>query len=122
MALSGAEMLKFQVDKSLMLRGTALLSTALCAVTLCGVGEPRTASVAIIRGLLLSVILNGALWLCSFKVVRAKLRLIAASLVLVSGLGVFLISPFGWTLALALLLFHVWVIVDLIWEGENHGT
>ena len=115
-------MLKIQVDKSLVLRGTALLSTALCAVTLYGVGEPRTASVAIIRGLLLSVILNGALWLCSFKVVRAKLRLMAASLVLVSGLGVFLVSPFGWTLALALLLFHVWLIVDLIWAGENHGT
>jgi len=58
--------------------------------------------------------LNGSLWLSSFKIIRVKLKYIVAILILISGLGVFAISPYGWTLAAFLLLFHVWFAFDLV--------
>jgi hypothetical protein len=96
----------------------ALCLTVLCAVTLHNVGEPRGLSISIIRALVLSFILNGSLWLCSFEIIRIKLKYVAAFLILISGLGVFVISPYGWILATLLLLFHLWFAFELV-TGEK---
>lgn len=114
-----SKLLKMDVSKSNFLRGMALFLTFLCAVTLCKVGEPKPLPIAIVRGLMLSFLLNAALWLCSFKFVRMKLKYVAAFCILISGLGVFVVSPYGWTLAAVLLSFHLWLVFDLVMRREK---
>ena len=100
--------------KNRLLRAVALFLTILCAVTLHDVGEPRSLSASILRGLVLSFILNGSLWLCTFEAIRIKLKFFASILNLISGFGVFFISPYGWTLAALFLIFHIWFAYDLV--------
>ncbi len=106
--------LKNEEHKSWFLRAMALIITVLCTFTLYHVGEPRALQISIPRGLGNSLVLNAALWISSFKIVRVKLRYPIAFLIFISGLGVFIASPFGWTLASALLIFHLWLIYDLL--------
>lgn len=110
---------KTKINKDQMLRGMALFLTILCAITLQKVGEPRSFFVTLLRGLVLSLILNGSIWLCSFKFIRVRLKYFAAFFIFISGLGVFVISPYGWILAAFLLLFHLWLVVDLVVGKET---
>ena len=106
--------LKNEEHKNWFLRIMALIITALCVVTLHHVGEPRPLYISIPRGIGNSLILNAALWISSFTNVRKKLRYPVALLIFVSGIGVFIASPFGWTLASILLIFHLWLVYDLL--------
>jgi hypothetical protein len=106
--------LKNEEHKNWFLRAMALIITVLCVVTLHHVGEPRPLHISIPRGIGNSLILNAALWVSSFTIVRVKFRYLIALLILISGLGVFIASPFGWTLASILLIFHLWLVYDLI--------
>jgi hypothetical protein len=107
------------LNKNYLLRVMALFLTVLCTITLSNVGEPRPLPIAIVRGVVLSFILNAAMWLCSFQMVRIKLRHVAALFIFASGFGVFIISPYGWTLAAVLLSFHLWLTFDLVMGRET---
>ena len=114
------EFLNFRIGKKFLLRVMAIVVTILCSITLSDVGEPRPLKIAVLRGILLSLILNAPLWICSLRFARQSLRYPCSFLVLLSGIGVFIISPFGWILATALLLFHCWLISDLL-LGRDGG-
>ena len=114
------EFLNLRIGKNFLLRVMAMAVTILCSITLSEVGEPRPLKIAVLRGILLSLILTAPLWICSLRFARQKLRYPCSFLVLLSGIGVFIISPFGWTLATALLLFHCWLLYDLL-LGRDGG-
>jgi hypothetical protein len=105
--------------KNPLIRIMALFLTILCAITLHDVGEPRTFSISVVRGLVLSFLLNGPLWIYSFEPVRIKMKYFLALLILISGIGVFLICPYGWTMAALLLLLHIWFAFDLVTAGND---
>ena len=114
------EFLNLRIGKNFLLRVMAMAVTILCSITLSEVGEPRPLKIAVLRGILLSLILNAPLWICSLRFARQRLRYPCSFLVLFSGIGVFIISPFGWSFATALLLFHCWLIYDLL-QGRDGG-
>ena len=91
----------------------------LCSISLSDVGEPRPYYFDVIRGDVLrgfvnSLFLNFFLLCSVLKKPKGKLKYLMAFLLLLSGLGVFIIIPFGWTVAFLALIFHIWFIYDLI--------
>ncbi|MDB2426169.1 hypothetical protein N9W41_01345, partial [bacterium] len=110
--------LKNEVQKNWFIRAMAFIITVLCIVTLYDVGEPRPLYISIPRGIINSLILNATLWLASFKIIREKFKYLVALFLLISGLGVFVATPYGWTLASIFLLFHFWLIFDLFTSKE----
>ncbi len=110
---------KYRDNKDWAIRVLALLLTILCTFTLYLVGEPRPYHIAIPRGFLNSLFLNAPLWLASFKFVRIRFKYLISFLVFVSSLGVFLATPWGWSLAFISLALHWWFIYDLIRSKEE---
>lgn len=111
--------LKNEVHKNWFLRVIALIITALCVINLHDVGEPRPLHISIPRGILNSLLLNGTLWLASFKFIRVKFKYLVAFFILISGLGVFITAPYVWILGSVFLAFHLWLIYDLIFGKEQ---
>lgn len=105
--------------KKWFIRFIAITIFLLCSISLSDVGEPRPYYFDIIRGDVLrgfvnSLFLNFFLLCSVIKAPKEKLRHIMAFLLLLSGLGVFIIIPYGWTVASLALIFHLWLIYDLI--------
>lgn len=106
--------------KNWFIRGCALIITAFCVFNLQGVGEPRPYHISILRGVINSLILNGALWLVSFKMIRMKFKLPMAILLFISAFGVFIATPFSRVLAASFVIFYFWIILDLFkTKGEK---
>ena len=106
-------------NKNWAIRMIALVFTMLCSFTLYDVGEPRPYHISIPRGILNSLILNTPLWLASIKWVRVKLKYLIALMILLSSVGVFLATPWGWTIAILSLIFHLWLIYALVTSSEE---
>jgi len=100
--------------KTWFVRAVAIIITVLCTIPLMDVGEPRPLGISLIRGLGNSLILNVSLWICAIRLPKGKLRYFLAFLVFLSGLGVFIIIAYGWTIATLALLFHLWLAYQLI--------
>ena len=109
---------KYREHKNWFIRGFALILTILCTFTLYLVGEPRPHHISIPRGFLNSLTLNAPLWLASFKWIRIKLKYLVVFLIFLSSLGVFLATPWGWIFAFLSLIFHTWLIFDIIKNKE----
>lgn len=91
----------------------------LCSISLSDVGEPRPYYFDVIRGdvlrgLVNSLFLNVFLLCMIIKTPKGKLRYVMAFLLLLSGVGVFIIIPYGWTVASLALIFHLWLVYELI--------
>lgn len=110
---------QYKENKSWVIRVIALVFTVLCTFTLYLVGEPRPYHIAIPRGFLNSLLLNAPLWLVSIKIIRVKFKYLIAILIFISSLGVFLATPWGWSIALMSLIFHWWFIFDLVKNKEE---
>jgi len=106
--------IKNEEHKNWFIRLAALIITALCVINLQDVGEPRPFHISIPRGIINSLLLNGALWLISFRAIRVKLKFPIAILLFISALGVFIATPFSRVLATIFVIFYFWVIYDLI--------
>lgn len=106
--------IKNEKHKNWFIRGCALIITALCVVNLQDMGEPRPYHISIPRGIINSLLLNGALWLTSFKTIRLKFKLPIVILLFISALGVFIATPFSRILATIFVIFYFWVIYDLL--------
>lgn len=91
--------------KKWIVRFGALAFILLCSIPLRDVGEPRPFYFTVLRGSGNSLFLNIALCLCAFKIPAGKYRYLMAILILLSGIGVFIIIPYGWTIATASLFF-----------------
>lgn len=102
--------------KKWIVRLGALIFTVLCSISLSDVGEPRSFYFTALRGLGNSLFLNMALIFCALKTPGAKYRHLMALLILLSGIGVFIIIPYGWTVAVTSLLFHLWIAYELIFS------
>lgn len=109
----------YEKHKSWFIRCFALTFTILCTFTLYGVGEPRPYHISVPRGFLNSLILNGPLWFSSFRWIRVRLKYLVALFVFLSSFGVFLATPWGWTLAFLSLIFHIAFIFSLIKSKEE---
>lgn len=109
----------FSLNKNWLLRFAALIFTAVGVTVLHDIGEPRPLHISIPRGIVNSLLLNSPLWTCSFKTVRFKFRYLAAFFVFISGLGVAMASPFGWSYGIAALIFHFWFVYDLLKGKEK---
>lgn len=105
--------------KKCFIRFMAITIFLLCSISLSDVGEPRPYYFDVIRGdvlrgLVNSLFLNFFLLCAVIKNQKGKLRYVMAFLLLISGLGVFIIIPYGWAVASLALIFHLWLIYDLI--------
>lgn len=109
----------YETQKSWFIRCFALAFTILCTFTLYDVGEPRPYHISVPRGFLNSLILNAPLWFSSFRWIRVRLKYLVALFVFLSSLGVFLATPWGWTLAFLSLIFHIGFIFSLIKSKEK---
>jgi len=105
--------LKSEEHKNWLIRAMALIITALCVVNLHDAGEPRPLYISIPRGIINSLLLNGTLWLSSFRMIRVKLKFPVAIFLFVSSLGVFVATPFSRVLAIFFVIFYLWVIYGL---------
>lgn len=99
--------------RNCLIRVCALLITTLCVVNLQDVGEPRPYYISIPRGVVNSLLLNGALWLVSFEIVRIKFKIPIAVLLFLSAFGVFIATPYSRILAVTFVAFYFWNIYDL---------
>lgn len=99
--------------KKWFIRFMAISIFLLCSISLSDVGEPRPLYFNVIRGLGNSLFLNFILLFTSVKTIKGKLRYAMAFLLLLSGVGVFIIIPYGWTIASFALIFHLWLIYEL---------
>ena len=91
----------------------------LCSISLSDVGEPRPYYFDVIRGdvlrgLVNSLFLNIFLLCTIIKIPKGKLRYVIAFFLLLSGVGVVIIIPYGWTVASLALIFHLWLVYELI--------
>lgn len=109
----------YEDHKNWFIRGFALTFTVLCTFTLYDVGEPRPYYISLPRGFLNSLILNTPLWFSSFKWIRVRFKYLVAFFVFLSSLGVFLATPWGWTLAFLSLIFHIGFIFSLLKGKEK---
>ena len=105
--------LQNEEHKNWLIRGCALLITALCVINLQDVGEPRPFHISIPRGVIYSLMLNAALWLTSFNIVRSKFKIPISILLFFSSFGVFIAIPYSRILAAIFVIFYCWVIYDL---------
>jgi len=96
------------------IRLAALTFTLLCSISLRDVGEPRPFYFTVIRGFGNSLFLNSALCFCAFRIPSGNFRYLMAILILLSGVGVFIIIPYGWTIATIAFLFHLWLVYELV--------
>ena len=105
--------------KKWFIRFMGIVIFLLCSISLSDVGEPRPYYFDVIRGdvlrgLVNSLFLNAFLLCTIIKTPKGKLRYVMAFLLLLSGVGVFIIIPYGWTVASLALIFHLWLIYELI--------
>lgn len=101
-------------EKKWFIRIMAIAIYILCSISLSDVGEPRSFDFNIISGLGNSLFLNLILLLCAIKMPKGKIKNVMALLLLASGLGVFIIIPYGWTVESLAFLFHLWLTYELV--------
>ena len=100
--------------KKWIIRFSALVSLVLCTVSLKEFGEPRPYYFSILAGLINSLFLNAFIIFCAFRIPKGKFRYLLALGVFLSGLGVFAIIAYGWTVATIALAFHLWLVYELL--------
>lgn len=109
-----ADRIKFSLKKRWSIRFAALTIFILCTISLREFGEPRPYYLSIVAGSINSLFLNASIIFCAFKLPRGKFRYLLALGVFLSGLGVFIIIAYGWTVATIALAFHLWLIHELL--------
>ncbi|MGB0453982.1 MAG: hypothetical protein ACPGJV_09735 [Bacteriovoracaceae bacterium] len=105
---------ELSLKKKWVIRFAALTSLILCTISLKEFGEPRPYYLSIAAGFINSLFLNASIIFCAFKIPRGKLRYLMALGVFLSGLGVFIIIAYGWTVATIALVFHLWLVYELL--------
>ncbi len=106
--------IELSLKKKWIIRFATLAILILCTISLRKFGEPRPYYLSVVSGLIDSILLNAPIIFCSFKLPRGKFRYLLALGVFLSGLGVFIIIAYGWTVATIALAFHLWLVYELL--------